>query len=354
MKIMNYKQIILILLTGIFSHGAYGQDSSLDANEFKNALKSIFTKITNTSENSLGQGASINTSNGLASIEYTLVPQDSLKAKIDVINFKLEGGSTDGFLNVFSNSRFNTNLNISANYLLIDYSNSTRRIITFDDGSEQFSGVKLNWWSFGYRLRHQALSLFNPAEAFQNQITQENYISHEFSASYNKYKWARFDTWKRNKFKSWDYYLSASLRFAITNNSSLLNSVEVSEVTNQSDSLTTRSTERKFNAFVGNYEEDIHNLNLDLDYYLFPFKENPVGLHINPVFQFTENEKPVLNLDIGVLAPFTNKSEQKTSVNLELFYSFLDITNNTNSNYRLFERNNIGFKVTFPINFKNI
>lgn len=351
--------LFTFLLFPLFFFHSQAQSVELDAKSFKETLKSEFTKITGTSNNSLSQGASLNTAEGSISVEYSFIPSnkeniDKYNKNFDLINVKLDGGSSDGLLNVFTNSKFNSNISISAKYQLINYSKSKMRVTEEDDGSIRkddkgniiISGYKVNWFSFGYLLKHQALNLLDSSETFANQVKNKNYISHEFSLGYNIYNWKGFDPWR--------YYFSTSVNYVYGNNSSLLNKVEVSEITNYGNDTDIRTSTKKYNALIGDYDEDIHNLNMAVDFYLFPFQKNSIALHLLPKYQIVENEKPIFNMDIGLLAPFTNKSDDKAVVNLELYYRFLDLGNSTKSSYRLFERNNIGLRVTFPINFKNI
>ena len=113
--------------------------------------------------------------------------------------------------------------------------------------------------------------------------------------------------------------------------------------------------QNKYTAYYGeDYTDSIVGFRLYTDYYRFLFKNNIVALHLFPQLQTYRSELPVWNCGVGLFFNLKNAKDDKdnTVVNAELFYNVLDVFDVTNSDYRLIERNNVGIRFSFPINFK--
>ncbi|KKN42700.1 hypothetical protein LCGC14_0710490, partial [marine sediment metagenome] len=100
------------------------------------------------------------------------------------------------------------------------------------------------------------------------------------------------------------------------------------------------------------FEDNLSKLSVfsDLYYYLY---QNKLAIHVFPKHVIQSKNKPLTQFTAGIFFAFKNKELTQTSpINVEVFYEFTDIFKTTDNNFRLTERNNIGLRFTFPINFQ--
>ena len=84
------------------------------------------------------------------------------------------------------------------------------------------------------------------------------------------------------------------------------------------------------------------------------FKNNIIALHFYPELQLRDNTKPITNIGVGFLFAFKDKEKDaKSIVNAELYYDFFDVTKNTMTDSKLYNKDKIGLRLTLPINFIN-
>lgn len=205
---------------------------------------------------------------------------------------------------------------------------------------------KFGWFSANYKISNNSFKLFAPNSTFQNQISDTSFVSHEVRFQYNKYNWTK------EPYKT--YFYSIGLSFSLSDNFSDLSKKEITEVNNYGPNVNDRTTTKKYNAFTGDYRSKLKQVKLFADYYRFLFDNNVAAIHIYPEFTYKQSTKPLYNLGLGFLYAFKDsKKDDKSLVNAELFYNFLDVTKNTETDLKLFERNNIGIRFSFPINFIN-
>lgn len=208
----------------------------------------------------------------------------------------------------------------------------------------ELTGFKFGWFSFYYKVENRSFKLFYPTQSFTQQIIDTSSVSHEIKIQYNKYYWTK-DTYKT-------YFLSFGLSLSLTDNFNDLIKKEINEVKNYGPNPNDRTTTKKYNAYIGDYENGQKNVKLFGDYYRFLFSNNIAAIHLYPEFNFYSNSKPRYNLGFGLLLGLKdNKNEDKSLLNAEIFYNFLDISKNSNTDLKFLERNNIGLRFTFPINF---
>lgn len=205
-------------------------------------------------------------------------------------------------------------------------------------------GFEMNWWSFGYKVSNRKFKLFYPAATFEAQIVDSSFVSHEASVQWSYYKW------RSQGFKT--FFTSIGLTLGYDDNFSSLDKREVSETVNYGPTSGTRSVNKKFDAYEGDYEKKLVSLNIYSDNYFFLFNENKAALHFNPEWVIKKNEKPKANCFTGLLLSFKKKDEETTWLNAEIYYQFQDMFKASESDYKLFERNAIGLRFAFPIQFK--
>lgn len=206
------------------------------------------------------------------------------------------------------------------------------------------AGFSFGWFSIGYKVNNSKFKLFNPAMAPKLQVTDTSFVSHAVNFQYSHY------TWTPQAYMS--YFYDAGLSFTYADNFSSLTKKEINEVANYGANPGDRTVNSKYNAYTGTYKKDLKGLKFFADVYWFLFKNNIAALHINPEWATLSGEKPVANTYTGFLFSFKSNKTDNTVVNAELYYKFLDIFKTTKTDYLLFERNNIGIRFTFPIQFK--
>ena len=210
----------------------------------------------------------------------------------------------------------------------------------------EVTGISLGWFSIFYEVNSNEFKRLNSELEFNSQIIEEDFVSHGFGIQFS---WLNLDT--SEDFKS--FFWSNGLDFSYSDNFNDLTKQEISETNQLGESSGQRAITNKFNAYSGEYQDDIRSLNFFSDFYYFIFHNNRAAVHLNPVYQIIEDTKPRFNLELGLLFSFKNSKENKETpiVNAEVYYNFLDLFKTTETDLKLFERNDIGLRFTFPINF---
>lgn len=203
----------------------------------------------------------------------------------------------------------------------------------------------MGWTTLGYKVSNSSFSLFDPKMLYDQQIDKKNYVSHEGRFQYSRYKWSR----SANE----TYYITAGVAVSYTNNLKDLDKIEVTDQTKHDSIPQRRTSGKKYNVYTGTYEKDLVGLRLYGDYYKFFLKNNFMAVHFYPEHVVRTHSKPVTNAGFGLFFSFKDSSDDKAVVNAELFYNFLDVFKTTDLDYRLFERNNVGIRVVFPLKFKS-
>lgn len=205
-------------------------------------------------------------------------------------------------------------------------------------------GFSFGWFSLAYKVSNNSFRLFYPTAAFSGQLADTSFVSHEVRVQYSYYNWVvdRFRT----------FFVDAGVAFSYSDNFNALKKIELSETTEYGSTPGGRTQSKKYNAYQGKYYRNLVGLSAYADlFYFFP-RNNTSAIHISPEWITQRKEKPVGNLNVGFLMAFKNNKTDGPIVNAELYYKFLDVFKTTESEHRLFERNNIGIRFSFPIQFK--
>jgi hypothetical protein len=205
-------------------------------------------------------------------------------------------------------------------------------------------GFSFGWFSAGYKVTNNSFKLFSSSSPFSSQVLDTSFVSHEARVQYSYYKWVP---------KSYhSFFVDGGLAFSYTDNFNSLKKTELSETTEYGSNPGDRTQTKKFNAYQGTYTKDIKGLTPYVDFYYFLFNNNIGAIHANPQWVMQSKEKPVGNFYVGFLMAFKGTKTDNPIVNAELYYQFLDVFKTTDTDYKLFERNNIGIRFSFPIQFK--
>lgn len=215
------------------------------------------------------------------------------------------------------------------------------RGLSFQSAVEGFS---FGWFSVGYKVNNNSFKFFDPTLAIGLQVADTSFVSHEFKFQYSHYKFTPVSNQSR--------FYDLGIDFTYADNFSSLTKKEISETTNYGLNPGDRSSVSKYDVYQGLYKKNQAGLIFFADYYYFIFQNNIGAIHINPEWRIANGEKPIGDLYTGFLFSFKDSKTDNAVVNAELYYKFLDIFKTTDTEYKLFERNNIGIRFTFPIKFK--
>lgn len=140
---------------------------------------------------------------------------------------------------------------------------------------------------------------------------------------------------------------------SVNNLSSLTHKKIIQTNTIHKDDKTELTTTDTYNFFQGDYKSKMSELFLFLHYYNYFDKNSSIAFHIFPRYTISEYDKPVFDLDIGLLISLKDKDKVKSFINAEIFYSLEDITKTrSKSDKNLIERGVIGLRFTLPFNIK--
>ncbi|MES2328715.1 MAG: hypothetical protein V4539_03865 [Bacteroidota bacterium] len=224
--------------------------------------------------------------------------------------------------------------------------NTTARTLARDALAFQaaVNGFKFGWFTVGYKVNKNDFKFCDPSLAFELQVMDSSFVTHEASFQFSHYKWSEV----AYQSKYWDIGMSLS----VSDNFGLLKKKEISETTNLAPVAGVRSITNKYNVYQGNYKRNLIKWKGYADVYYFLFENNLGALHFYPEWVIQKSERPLFNFGSGFLFSFKDAKTDGAIVNAELYYNFLDIFNSTEAKEKLFERNDIGIRFTFPIQFK--
>ena len=205
-------------------------------------------------------------------------------------------------------------------------------------------GFSIGWFSIGYKVTNNSFKLFDSSATFNHQVLDTNFVSHEVSVQYSKYKWTetQYET----------YFWDLGVAFKYADNFNTLSKKEITETTNYGVNIGDRSITNKYNAYQGTYATNLKQLRFYGDFYYFLFSNNIAAFHVYPEWVVQKNEKPIADFGTGLLIALKDSKTEGSIINAEIYYNFLDIFKTTEKTYKFFERNNVGIRFAFPLKFK--
>lgn len=205
----------------------------------------------------------------------------------------------------------------------------------------KLTAIHHKWISIAGKVRNDAFKTINRENTFENQITDETYVTYGGSFFYNNYDYSQNDN---------STFYSVGISYENKSNFSLLDDVDINNITpigNNGDS--TREVNEKYTAYEGSYIKYIDQIEIIADYYYFFNRKNVIGLHLYEKSSFNKVIKPNYNVGAGLVFSFKNK-EKESIINTELYYTFKDIASN-NTEINALESNEIGLRFVLPLNF---
>ena len=204
-------------------------------------------------------------------------------------------------------------------------------------------GFQFGWFTLGAQVTHDAFKLFDPDLALDKQVVDTSFTSFQFRVQYSFYRWSK------KHFRS--VYFTLGAKYNHKSNFQDLKKTEVLETTNHGSGSFERTTAKKYNTYKGIYRPSLHGLELNSDLYYFMFNNNTVALHLYQSAEFQDGEFPKFSTGCGLVFPFTTKDKDKPILNAEVYYTVRDLANAKREGNDIFDRNNIGIRFTYPIDF---
>jgi hypothetical protein len=206
-------------------------------------------------------------------------------------------------------------------------------------------GYDIRWFTLGYKIANKNFYLYDSLQPYDKQVSKENFVAHQVSGEFNRFRW---DT----NAKCSMFTIGAAVIFDDTKDG--LAKTELSESRVYKKAINARTGTTKYTAFIGNYKDDILAFKLYIDWYKFITSNKAVAIHLYPETTLRYELKSITSAGVGLFFTFVDKKDekQKAKVNAEVYCKFNDLNNNLElKNYKFYERNDIGIRVTFPLNF---
>jgi hypothetical protein len=150
------------------------------------------------------------------------------------------------------------------------------------------------------------------------------------------------------------WYFSIGLEPFLGNNLDQLKNLNLEDVKTYNNSPGRTST-KTYTAYLdsGAYKQDLWGARLHADYYHFFFKNDGLALHLYPQMAISSQQSAEYDAGVGLLIGFRDKKDAtgKAIVNVEFYCNFLDVTGNLHRTGSFTDRNDIGLRFAFPINF---
>jgi hypothetical protein len=209
-------------------------------------------------------------------------------------------------------------------------------------------GARFSWFTIGYKLDNKRFFLYDStsSKAFNEQLVREEFTSHQLSVSYNYFS--------SSVHGYGVLYGAVGVSFLLGDNQLLLDKTKVTDKRTVNMGATERTEEKGYTAFRGDYTKDIRSLRPYVDLFYFPTSSRTIALHAFPEVLFQKDAKPLTNLGLGLFFTFSDAKDKegKATINAELYVQLNDLNNNLDrKRYAFHERNDIGVRVAFPLNF---
>lgn len=217
--------------------------------------------------------------------------------------------------------------------------------------------LNLKFFSIGAKGINKSFKYFDSSLELDKQVYSRDYTTQEISLTYTSV--SNINITERNlEGKVVDFeprtlrYFSIGTLFQRTDNLDELTKVEI-EDTKFSDLTNQRVVVSKQEANIGEYKKDLKSMTFVADYYqFFSPTSNGIALHLNPKYTIKESSKPLTQFQVGLLFPFKKKDEEKTIINVEIFYQLKDVFDTLDKfDNAFFKRNIVGIQTSFPFNF---
>ena len=223
------------------------------------------------------------------------------------------------------------------------WSNSIAQVYKTRESGFKFSRFHSEWLTFGVHVRNDQFRLLDRTALFDEQIEKTTYINYGAKIQYNSYYFKKYGN---------SVFYNFGLQYQNKSNFQELSTVEIVENESiGSNTTTTRTSDDTFTAYEGDYKKHLDQLNINADFFYFINRFQNVGIHIYENSKIMKTLKPTHNIGLGLVFPFKDKEKDATVINAEIYYTLTNVFNTEGTTYGLLERNDIGLRFTFPIDF---
>jgi hypothetical protein len=208
--------------------------------------------------------------------------------------------------------------------------------------------IHLFWVSVAGTFNQKKYWFYNEQLSFEDRITRVPYSRFFVGGELNYYS--------QNIRTRHAHYITFGFRRRGDNNILDLTTSTVNQKTKSSSGTTEREVVKSYSAYTDVVRE-YKSSTIFANYYLM-FKYNALSaIHFFPEVDARkyldgESEKKTYkNFGIGYVISVKDSKKDKSFLNFEAFYKFLDMGNQDESDKGFLERNEIGIRVGFPLNF---
>jgi hypothetical protein len=206
------------------------------------------------------------------------------------------------------------------------------------------TGFSIGWLSLEYGVVNTEFRLFDSDLPAETQVAKRSFATHRGGVRYSRYHFssAAYET------RFW----SVAALISQDHNLGDLAAVELTDRNEFGQPPAQRFTESKYTAYTGDYQSRLVKWTLNADFYQFLFHRNQAAVHIYPSTDFRDGQRPTYNLGLGFLMVARGLAKEPSTLNAELYYNLIDLTNTRESEDGLLRRGGLGLRLTFPITFR--
>ena len=203
------------------------------------------------------------------------------------------------------------------------------------------TGFSIGWASVTIGVVNTSFKLYDPDTTFADQIDSESFASPRIGLSYSRFTLVH----EPNRSRFW----TLGLQGALEDNLGTLGKIELTDTEQLGPNPDDRVATRKTNARKGDYKDNLASLTGSADWYQFFFRNNQSALHVFPRWIAKRDSKPTYQVGLGLL--WSARDEKSAFVNAELFYNLTDIGEAEPSDDNVWERSQLGLRLSFPLNY---
>jgi hypothetical protein len=202
------------------------------------------------------------------------------------------------------------------------------------------TGARFMWITLTGTFNKKKYFEYDTMLAFENRINKRELTAFNYGVEFHYFK----------QFVRHAHYFNIGLARRKDNNIKELSTSKLS----QSIPSASNGIEREVTSEYSVYTDSIIEFKSKFFYanYYFMFNKSALSaVHLFPDYDRRNNGNHLWNLGIGYVISVVDKKSDKSTVNFEAYYKFLDMGNELESDKKFLERNEIGIRVGFPLGF---
>lgn len=204
------------------------------------------------------------------------------------------------------------------------------------------TGARLSWFSVTGNFNRKKYYEYDTLQPFLDRLSKVQFNRFNLNV-----EWHLYIESNRRKIA---HHLVLGYSRRQNNNIDDLSTSDLTQKIKSSVNGTEREVLQKYSVYTDNIIEYKSDL-IYADYY-FMFKKSALSaIHLFPEYDQRNNGKKILNLGIGYIISLKDSKKEKSIINAEAYYKFLDLRNDLENESGIWERNEIGVRVGFPLQF---